>query len=200
MDINEIYEEIVGLDANGNPKSAVSVSYRTVNINSNSVATKMEHVSHHAEVIMEMSENIVEIKLRFATPFDVDLKLFWKVMQLFEDAATNEMSDEVFSVLSFTFIPEKFNGRYYVCATAPLLFSVQAPAPNESANIISAIFRDEDVEFFEMDEEDLARIDSEVDRGLAEEEAAELIEEQKRQERNAFYERRNQLIQKRRGF
>ena len=60
---------------------------------------------------------------------------------------------------------------------------MQSEAPNEKASIISLIFPNEDVKFFETDEIDIAQIESEIEREIAEEERINALTEKKRQEK-----------------
>lgn len=200
MDLNDIINETIGLDADNNAKAYVSVAYKVLCITKNEVTTRMEHSSERAQVNIEACANATNILMCFSAPGDSDMRIFWRTLQFCADAAAAESSEDVLHFVVVTIIPKKFEGHYYICATNPLLYAAQAPAPNEKANVISLFFDDEDVEFFESDEIDIDEIDGEIEREFAEAQRLEQMAEEKRLEKEANEERRNRLIQERRKY
>ena len=200
MELKDIINETIGLDSENNAKAYVSLAYKVLRISNNEVITKMEHASERAQVNIEAIPCATNILISFSTPGDSDMRIFWHAIQLCQDAAAAELSEDEFHFIAVTIVPKKFNGSHYICATSPLLYSVQAPAPNEKANVISLIFDDEDIEFFETDEIDIDEIDGEVEREFAETQRLELMAEEKRLEKEASEARRNRLIQERRKY
>ena len=202
MDFTEIYEESIGLDTEGKAKSSVSLLHQIYNKLEDRLDTKNEYSLCNPEVALNNTEVVTEIQLIFNSPSDSDLKIIWTMIQMLnQDALTDAQTNENnYHILVLNIVPNKYNGQYFIAASTPLFVSVKSLAPNEKANIISFVFKNEDVMFYETDDIDIAEIESEVKREMLEEQRLEEVAERKRQEREEFYENRNKTIRDRRHF
>lgn len=202
MDFAEVYEEAVGLNEDGSPKAYISMTYQIYNEKTENLITKNEYSLLSPEIAINNTDIATEIQIKFDSKSEIELNAIWNVAQMCMDAILkDEQGDgDVYHVLNVNIIPVKFNGRYFIVASAPVFVSLQADSPDKKANVISAIFRNDDVIFYESDDIDMVAIESEVEREIAEQERLDAIAEQKRLEREAFEERRNQLLRQKRRF
>lgn len=202
MNINDVYEEMIGRNDDGTTKSIVSVAHNFYKANEQSVDTHNDYSSDAAEVSVIQTDSLTQIKLKFDHTSFNDLRIMWNIIQncINEiDQAPLEDEDD-FHFIAVTFIPKAFNGTQFVTASNPLFVNAVASNPNDEADSICMVFNSDNVVFYETDEIDYAEIESEVDREISEEERLEMITEEKRREKEELEERRNRLVNERRNF
>lgn len=203
MDINEILEEAVGANNEGEPKSIVSISHKFYNSLTETLVTKNEYSLQKPIVDVVQTGDITQIQLSFDIFSENDLRIMWNIIQKcnedMEKNADTATANE-YHLIIVTIVPQKFGGREFIVASAPLFVALQADNPGEKATTLNMVFQNDDVEFFETDEINEAQIASEVAREIAEQERIEELAEKKRQEREEFLERRNKALQRMRGY
>ena len=203
MEIEKIFEAILTPAEDGTSATIVSLSHQVFDEGSNSLSTQKEHSVLNPIVNIDKLGELTRIELVFEHAGDSDLRIFWQIIKDCEDRGSclyDEADGSDYDVIGLSLIPEAFNGQYFVSAAMPLDVSLKATEPSQPASVLCLIFNSEDVVFCATDDIDIAAIESEVERELAEEERIADIEEQRRQEREEAEERRNRLLQQRRGY
>ena len=199
MDLQEIFNAACGANEENEPKSIVSLSILLYNEANDSFVTKCESVAQKPIVSITPVGDVSHITLLFPSPFDTDLKVFWSTIQLYEKEVDNTPTDaNEFPLLMVNIIPSEFNGNCYISAILPLYCALQAPTTGSQADTIGLFFESDNVSFYETDDVDGNKIQSEVDRELAEEERQEEMAEKKRLEREELINKRNTRFQDRR--
>ena len=151
MDINEVFDEMIGKDEEGCPKSYLSLVHNLYIKKNEEVQTCNEYETTLAELIIERLDSLTQIKLKFDRAAHNDLKIFWNIIQSCIDEIAAAPVDDVnnFRFLTLTIIPKIYNGSQFAVASNPLFVNLVANTPNEEADTISMVFNSDTIVFYE---------------------------------------------------
>lgn len=178
-----IVDECQGLDIDGHPKAAVSVSLEMLRID-NTRRMLAQQAMYKPVVTINRRMEFIEMVLTFPTAIDVNLKVMFSHLEKYGQQLNDitELATEA-PILSITVVPIISLGCYYMVAINPVMWALQPSTVNGPINQLKVLVRCEDVGFYQADDMDMTSIEAEVRREMiAEQEALEMME-QKEEER-----------------
>lgn len=152
MNEKELIKEISGLDEAGMPKSFVNIVHEIWN--SQGVARIVsENTFFKPDIKMFHHLKYLQIDLKFKSPSDQDLTVIWRVLEEYckpENSIDNTQGE--CPLLSIVIAPKKYNGKYYLLANNPIIYTLQPDTVNSAPTVIRMVFSDEDFNFFQTNE------------------------------------------------
>lgn len=182
-----IVDECQGLDVDGHPKAAVSVSLEILRID-NTRRTLSQQAMYKPVITINRRMEFIEMVFAFPTAIDANLKVMFSNLEKYGRQLNDitELATEA-PILSITVVPIVSLGCYYMVAINPVMWALQPSAVNGPINQLKVIFRCEDVGFYQADDMDMTKIEAEVRREmLAEQEALEIMEQKEEERRQRF--------------
>lgn len=154
MNKKDLIKEISGVDEANMPKSFVGIFHEIWNSEGKSRQVS-ENTFYKPSVEIFLHLKYLQIDFKFKSPADQDLAMMWNVL---EDYCKSENSFDrengEYPLLTVNLVPKKYNGKYYLLATNPIIHTLQPNTVNSEPTVIRMVFADEDFNFFQSEEID----------------------------------------------
>lgn len=168
-----IAEESQGVDEEGQPCAAISLSIEMVNADLTQRRTISQHAMFRPVLTINPRDEFIELLLTFPSAIDSNIKVTMfnldKYNQLLQEMTQSSVECPV---LTFVIVPTSGLGCYYMSAMHPLFWALHSEKAGDQPKQIKVLFKAEDVNFFQTDEIDMVAIEAERQREIANEEAA----------------------------
>jgi hypothetical protein len=191
-DVNDIMEEIIGVDNYGASRSVVLFTideyenyFQTDNPDEFISKTKRcIEINHPIVDIIPISSEYNMVILKFQSDVAADLRGVWEGFNYYTEAL-NIMNEKIKNgdntasapILTLTFMPKKYNGDYFVAAASPIFWSLSGDEVGDKVKEVRILYKSNDVCYMksELTELEKQQIDSEVQREASQN--AEWLEE-----------------------
>lgn len=191
MELLEILKSACGKAENSESNSAITINLYKGDLNSENLEPAYTHTTHNPEVDIKCTGDYVIIDLLFRTEKDSDLQILWTILEKYGAMQSVRYEGEDPYACIITIVPKLYNGQYFINVANPLIWVLQSPKPGQPANVIRFMSTSDFLEVFETDDINLAEVDAEIEREVAEEERHLAIMAEKEAEREAFLQKRN---------
>lgn len=152
MNEKDLIKEISGVDEMNMPKSFVGVFHEIWNADGQSQKVS-ENTFYKPEVEIFLHLKYLQIDLKFKSPADQDLAMMWNLLENYckaENSCDSESGE--YPLLVVNIAPKKYNGKYYLLATNPIIHTLQPNTVNSEPTVIRMVFSDEDFNFLQTEE------------------------------------------------
>ncbi len=152
MNEKELINEISGLDEANIPKSFVGIFHEIWN-SEGVVRQVSENIFFKPGVDIFHHLKYLQIDFKFKSPTDQDLAVMWRVLENYckSGNSCDENSGE-YPLLTVNIAPKKYDGKYYLLATNPIIHTLQPNNANSEPTVIRMVFSDEDCLFLQSGE------------------------------------------------
>ena len=154
MTEKELIKEISGVDEMNMPKSFVGIFHEVWNSEGKTQQVS-ENTFYKPEVKIFLHLKYLQIDFKFKSPTDQDLTIMWSVLENYcksENSGDREKGE--YPLLTVNIVPKKYNGKYYLLATNPIIHTLQPNTVNNEPTVIRMVFTDDDFTFFQTEEAD----------------------------------------------
>lgn len=152
MNEKELIKEISGVDEANMPKSFVGIFHEVWNAEGMSRQIS-ENTFYKPEVELFLHMKYLQIDFKFKSPNDQDLAIMWRILEDYcksENSGDNENGE--YPLLTINIVPKKYNGKYYLLASNPIIHTLQPNTVKSEPTVIRMVFADEDFSFFQTEE------------------------------------------------
>lgn len=154
MNEKELIKEISGIDEANMPKSFVGIFHEIWNADGK-VRQVSENTFFKPEVQIFLHLKYLQIDFKFKSPTDQDLAIMWRVLENYcKSENSGDSESGKYPLLTVNIVPKKYNGKYYLLATNPIIHTLQPNTVNSEPTVIRMVFADEDFDFFQTEETD----------------------------------------------
>lgn len=190
IELYDILNEMKGKNEKGEAKSGVHVSEQL--IDATDVVKTIKEYSFTAPYIdLIVNNNFIIIDLIFPKDRLAELRTAWSYLKSFGEKQNEYLDGSATPLLEFTFVPLKYNGKYFCSVVNPVYWAMQPSAPGSQIDSIRLLFEHEAVNFFEGDEINEKDVEKEIETELKERQRMEEIESIKDAEHEEYLEKLN---------
>lgn len=152
MNEKQLIKDISGVDEMNMPKSFVGIYHEIWNSEGKTQQVS-ENTFYKPDVEIFLHLKYLQIDFKFKSSTDQDLAVMWRVLENYcksENSGDSENGE--YPLLTVNIVPKKYNGKYYLLATNPIIHTLQPNTVNSEPTVIRMVFADGDFTFFQTAE------------------------------------------------
>lgn len=178
-----------GKDEDGLNASACGLFFEKIDINGNSTIINEVDVDKPIINIFQSLKRI-QVDIVYSMKNDIDLLMMVDLLNK-ATIADNSINDKTgtFPLISLSIIPHKFDGKYYILCSDPIVWCLTAQDPRGELDTLRFVFEEDDFNILATSDEALSMIDAEIDAEIEQEEETKDWYEKKAAEEKAFKEK-----------
>lgn len=195
--ISEIIRNVIGVNENGNPKTAVSFNLSKIDEERKEIKDTTEVSFCNAEVKITKVGSFVTLDLVFINKFSSELNRLWSILELYGKTMTDlENFDENTAINGvFTVMPMALNGKAFISAVNPVYWTLMATKPTDEINTIRILFNDINFNFLEGPEIDMDLLRESIEQEIRKEEDEAQRIANRMEEEEEYQQLRNEKIE-----
>ena len=162
-----------GKDEDGLNASACGLFFEKIDINGNSTIINEVDVDKPIINIFQSLKRI-QVDIVYSMKNDIDLLMMVDLLNK-ATIADNSINDKTgtFPLISLSIIPHKFDGKYYILCSDPIVWCLTAQDPRGELDTLRFVFEEDDFNILATSDEALSMIDAEIDAEIEQEEEME---------------------------
>ena len=166
MTAREIIDAING-EENRISKASVAVQVSFLNQKGEAVKDGSSYATIKSIIRITRVRDFVQLDLQFRTNMERDIDIIWNIINSYHEMLRkyNKETDELYPYLTFTIVPNKYEGRYFAVASEPIFWSLSSDHAASSPSCIHLCFEAETFMIYEADV-DTRRLNMEIKREM----------------------------------
>ena len=190
MNVNEILNDMCGLDQRRMTKSALTLENGIFNFTKKETEVINSITLNKPAIEIEKHGDLIQIDICFVSSMDNDLKILWNNVELYgknmNDLDADIRSKKLAPISSLTIVPTKYNGQYFAVGTNPIFWALTSKKMGQNANVVRLLYKVEDFKFYQNDDIDIEALKADVRQEIIYENRQKASAEREAQEINDF--------------
>lgn len=166
MDVKEILNEIIGLDAQRRTKSAITLENNIYHFDNGKVDSISSISLNKPSIEIERHGDFLQVDICFVSSMDNDLKILWNNVELYgknmNDLDKEIRSKQALPLCTLTIVPTKLEGKYFVAGENPIFWALTSKKMGQNANVIRLLYKVNNFKFYQNDDANMDQIKQEV--------------------------------------
>ena len=152
MNKKELIETVVGVDEKNMPNSFVGM-YLDFWGKEGFIHREAEYTFFKPVIEIFSHLDYVQVDFKFKSPADQDLNIMWNALEEYcQSGNSADEADGKYLLLIINIVPKKYEGKYSIMATNPMIHTLQPDSPSGAPTVIRMVFKDDNVDFLQHKE------------------------------------------------